>query len=366
MKQTIVTFIIHSYTLLLHLYPRRFRDEFGDEMTAIFNDMLADVKMDSWSNTMILFARELHDLPGSLWREHLRARVRSQNQNLIQQSLTTKELIVAMALFIIPMLPAMLVLLFEYQPASNSARTLITIGLLVFIFIVIIWGFLKDFPYWSIPFLGIVMTPLVMLGVSWRLWETFYPAVYQMLGGRPSTVLTRIIYQALIQGFFWFTVFVGCALVVLLLMAWPRTRRLAQRIRQDWTVFSFLLYGGVIFDLELVFEEYRYDELWRIACYASLALGAWLYLKSKTSRERILVLLVGVTLTFWIAAVGKWSIIPQQSWGAWYSNDDWAYRRFELGSTIAHWVWVAFFMLMPALLTLMKHHQEMVPVPKED
>lgn len=366
MKQTAVSLLIHLYTWLLRLYPSGFRDEFEDEMRAVFNDGLADVKMDSWSNPMILFAHELRDLPGSLWREHLDTRRKFQmNQNLTWRPPTTKELLVAMTIFVLPAIRVISARLFQHQSSINLIMTTLTLAILAFILIVCILGSVQGFPRWSVPFVGIVVTTFVMLELSWRIWETFYPMVYQILGGKPSTLPTRIIYQALGHGFSWLTVFVGCVLLVLLLMAWPRTRHLAQRIRLDWTLFSFLLYGGVIFALELVFEEYRYDELWRIACYASLALGAWIYLKSKTSRKRILALLVGVTLTFWIAAVGKWIIIPQQSWGAWYGNHGWAYRRFELGGTIAQWAWVVFFMLMPALLTLMGHPPKIVSVPEE-
>ena len=42
MKQTTVSILIHLYAWLLRLYPSGFRDEFGDEMTAVFNDVLAD------------------------------------------------------------------------------------------------------------------------------------------------------------------------------------------------------------------------------------------------------------------------------------------------------------------------------------
>ncbi len=367
MKQTIATFIIHSYTLLLRLYPRRFRNEFADEMIAVFNDALADVKMDSRSNPMILFARELRDLPGAVWREHLRAGKGIQmNQNLAWKPLTTKELIVAMAIFLLPAFPTLSVLLFQHQSSINFIMTTLALVSMAFVLIVLVIGSVKGFPRWSVPVLGVVVTAFVMLGPSWRIWENIYPAVYRILGGRPSTLPTRITYQALMAGYSWFAVFVACALLVLLLAAWPRTRRLAQSIRQDWTLFSFLLYGGVIFALELVFEEYRYDELWKIVCWVSLALGAWIYLKSSSPRKRILVLLVGVTLTYWIAAVGKWIILPLQSWGAWYGYDHWTYRRFEFGSTIAHWGWVVFFMLIPTVLTLILRPQEIVPVHEEE
>ena len=62
------------YTQCLNLYPQDSRSEFGDEMQNVFADTLADAKTGSWSHLVILLARELRDLPGSVWREHLRAR----------------------------------------------------------------------------------------------------------------------------------------------------------------------------------------------------------------------------------------------------------------------------------------------------
>lgn len=241
----------------------------------------------------------------------------------------------------------------------------LALALMAFILIVLILGGVRGFPPWSVPLLGIVVAPLVTLGASWCIWDRIYPVAYRVLGGKPSTLPTRIAYQTLRMGFFWSSVFVACVLLVLLLATWSRTRRLAQRICQDWTLFSFLLYGGVVFALELVFEEYRYDGLWKVACWGCLALGAWIYLRNADQRKRILALLLGVTLTYWIAAIGKWIILPQQSWGAFYGYDHWAYRLFEFGSTIAQWGWMVFFMLIPALLGLMPRAQEIVPISRE-
>ncbi len=355
------------YRVLLAFYPSGFRAEFGEEMQDVLADTLAGAKTCSWSHLIILFARELRDLPGSVWREHLRARKRiPMNQDQAWRPLTTKALIVAMAVFVLPAFLAISALLFQHQSSINVILTTLALALMAFILIVLIVGSVTGFPRWSVPFLGIVVTAIVMLELSWRVWENIYPAVYRILGGKPSTLPTRITYQALRGGFSWFAVFVACVFLVLLLAAWPRTRRLARTIRQDWTLFSFMLYSGTVLALELVFEEYRYADLWKIACWACLALGARMYLKSDSPRERILALLVGVTLAHWIAAIGKGIILPRQSWGAWYGYDHWTYRRFDFGSTIAQWGWVVFFMLIPALLTQIPRPATTDSSPEED
>jgi hypothetical protein len=126
-----------------------------------------------------------------------------------------------------------------------------------------------------------------------------------------------------------------------------------------------MIFGSVVFQLELVFEEYAYDEPWKIACRVCLALGALIYFKNADHRKRILALLVGITLTYWIAAIGKWVVLPLQSWGAWYGNDHWTYRRFELGSTLAQWGWVMLFMLVPSLMNLIPWSKKIDSIHEE-
>jgi hypothetical protein len=364
MKQMAVSLLIHLYTWLLRLYPSGFRDEFEDEMRSVFNDVLADVKIDSWSNTMILFAHELRDLPGSLWRAHLDTRRKFQmNQNLTWRPPTTKELFAGFMLFVMPVLPSLLKLVFGYQPLINQISSKITVALLTIILIVLVLGIIHGFPRWAVPYLGVAITSIVILEPSWRIWGLFYSDVQRAIGYYTKTLQVRVLYQTLMWGFFWFLVFVAITLLILLLMAWPRTRHLVKNIRQDWTLFSFTLYGGVVFTLELVFEEYAYDELWKVACRVCLALGAWIYFKNADHRKRILALLVGVTLTYWIAAIGKWYLVPLQAWGAWFGYDYETYRRFEFWRTLAEWGWVILFMLIPALLSLIPHPQEIVSLP---
>jgi len=99
----------------------------------------------------------------------------------------------------------------------------------------------------------------------------------------------------------------------------------------------------MIFNLELVFDEYAYDEIWNLGCWALLVVGAWIYLKRKILQIRVLALYSAISLSFWMAAIGKWIILPLQRWGAWYGYDHRTHRRFEFCSTIAQWGWVMFF-----------------------
>lgn len=346
------------YSYCLKLYPQDFRDQFGGEMQNVFGDMLAHDELEGWFHVLASWGCEIRDLPGSVWREHLQVSRRMQmSQNPTWRPPTTKGLLAGLTLFVFPMLPSLLTLMFGYQPLINQINSKITIALLLIVLVAVVLGLKHGFPRWTVPYLGVAVASIVILEPSWRIWQFFYSDVQRAIGYFTKTLQVRVLYQALMWGFFWFLVFASAILLILLLVAWPRTRQLARRIRLDWTLFSFMLFGGLVFQLEIIFEEYAYDELWKIACRVCLALGAWFYLKNADRRKRILALLAAVTLSYWIAAVGKWYLVPLQSWGAFHGYQYETYRWFEFWRTLAEWGWVMLFMLIPALLTRIRRFE---------
>jgi len=355
------------YAQSLKFYPSNFRAIFGDEMQTVFSSTMEKAKESDVLKLLAFLGREIRDWPGAVWREHQRSRKGydvNQN-NLAWRPLNTKELLAGLALFVLPIISPILKLIFGYKPIINNVGYIFTLTILIIGLFVIILSIKNGFPRWSIPYLGVSIITIIMLQAVYPIWELFYQDVQELVHYGTKTLAARIQYSVLLNGFFWLVPFVALVLLILLLMAWPRTRVLAQRIRQDWTLFSFMIYGGVVFQLELVFDEYAYDELWKITCRVCLLLGAWIYFKNADHRKRILALLAGVTLTYWIATVGKWIVLPLQRWGAFYSYDHWTYRRFELGSTLATWGWVMFFMLLPALLTRILQPKQLDPVSEE-
>jgi len=348
------------YRLLLVCYPAVFRAEFGVEMQDVFATLLAKAHHSSGERLWLLFWREIRDWPRAIWREHLRSRkrVRMNQNDLAWRPLNKRELLAGLALFVLPLFSPILKLIFGYKTVVNNITNIYTLILLSIVLVILILGIKNGFARWSIPYLGVSIITIIMLQAVYPLWGLFASDAKRIINYASKTLTARIQYSVLMNGFFWFVAFTALIFLILLLRTWPRTRKLAQCIRQDWTLLSFMIYGGIVFDLELVFEEYAYDEAWKIACRVCLALGAWVYFRNADHRKRIIALLAGVTLTFWIAAVGKWIVLPLQSWGAFYGYDHWTYRRFELGSTLASWGWVIFFMLLPALVIR-------IPQPKQ-
>lgn len=70
--EAILSAIVRLYRLLVRLYPRPFREQFGEEMTAVFCQHLAAAG--EWRDLMAVLGRELRDWPVNCLREHVWAR----------------------------------------------------------------------------------------------------------------------------------------------------------------------------------------------------------------------------------------------------------------------------------------------------
>lgn len=60
-----VQLVASLYRLLLYLYPRRFQEEFGVEMAAVFATSLVEASEAGWWRAAAVCLRELRDLPVS-------------------------------------------------------------------------------------------------------------------------------------------------------------------------------------------------------------------------------------------------------------------------------------------------------------
>jgi hypothetical protein len=82
------------YTLIVRLYPRAFRAEFGDEMRVVFADAVADAVKDSRMMLIGIFWRELRDYPGNLLAAHWqRAYTKMTGANMLTGSNETPGLL---------------------------------------------------------------------------------------------------------------------------------------------------------------------------------------------------------------------------------------------------------------------------------
>jgi hypothetical protein len=101
--------------------------------------------------------------------------------------------------------------------------------------------------------------------------------------------------------------------------------------------------------------------------WTCLALGAWLYLRAKGQKQRILTLIGGATGAMWIVALAKWLLIPLQEWPTGYPvAPSEATRWVETSGALIAGVCYLIILLAPALLNLLPHTPSPILSKEED
>ena len=349
------------YRLMLACYSAGFRAEFGAEMQMVFSTAMREVQRSGKDKFWKLVWREFRCWPGSVIQEHLQAR---RNKMAVQDQFTPirpAELLAALIIFLIPTIATLLVMIVGVGNMNEIPKWLDIILVIFFLgSLIAAFGFaiIRGLPRWSPPYLGFLIVSLLLLGPFWplqQLWEWAYPHIYRALGQTSTwSMLKRVLYQGGQNAILWSFVLLIAVILITLLRLLPYTRSLWWRVREDWTQLSFLVYGGIVLNILLIFNEYRQDELWSLASWIFLAIGCLLYLHSQEKYQRILILLCGATLAMWIVAVGKWVLVPIQVWGPYFeSHPPETERWFEFYRTMAEWICIVIALLAPALLTLL-------------
>ncbi len=351
-----MSIFLDIYRFLIRLYPRLFRDEFGAEMEAVFQEQIADAVEHGWLLLTAVFLREIRDLPVSLLKEHWQARRRKMASNRIieEKPLPHREMLAAMIIFVLPLVS---ILITKSVDPNHWSVYFWTVMFWVAILFALGLAFVKKLPRWALAYLGAILMPAVVIFTAPLFGEWLYPIFIESFGPRSYSwsLSVRVLYAG-VNGFLVLvSVLLAAILLVNLLRLLPYTRHVWRRIRADWTQLSFLLYGGLGFAVMFVFDEYQHDELWKFAAWACLALGAWLYLRAEGQKQRILTLLWGATGMLGTVALAQWLLIPLQSWQNRYSSllPMETLRLAEVGNTILGWGWILLLLLAPVCLNLL-------------
>jgi hypothetical protein len=350
------------YSRSLFLYPFKFRKEFGEEMELVFNLSALSAMQNGWQILIEYFWRELKDWPTSIFREHLKARKNKMTESSDSVSVKSSELLAALTILLIPALVYLLLKIVGNIMVDHVPQWIgVSLGsiLLGSLIAPLILAIIRGFPRWSPPYLGALLVIFTFYGLFWKVWGQVYPSVTHWLGSMDSWSLqVRIFVQGMQAALIWLLMLLSILILVSILRLLPHTRTLWERIRQDWTQFSFFLYGGLVVHIILIFDEYQLDEPWLIAAWLVLTAGCWLYLYYREQNQRILILLGGATLAMWIVAAGKLYLVPLQNWEPWFERyppetECW----FESGRTIADWFCLVIALLIPLLLNLLPGKQ---------
>lgn len=366
MRAPWVNLLSKLYQALLACYPAGFRMEFGDEMLDDFQSALMERQHPGGEGVWALIWRELRYWPGSVVQVTLRARRRKMGTNNFaeESSLKRSEQLAAMIIFLLPLFSV-----FAINAVTLPEWT-------TYVLLVLFWGSIlfatglaiaKRIPRWSLPYLGFVsMVGLILIGPD-RFWTWIYPSFVETFGPRSIWPLSiRVIYVGIFELIMVSAILLSALILVNLLRLVPHTRGVWQHIRADWTQLSFMLYGGLVFSIILIFDEYEYDEIWKIVAWSCLAVGAWFYLRAKGQMKRILMLISGATGAFWMIAIAKWVLVPYQKWPTGYPISPSEMSRWtETINAMVYWIMVLLMLLAPMLLNLLPKPPSLTPFKEE-
>jgi hypothetical protein len=268
------------HRILLAFYPSSFRAEFGEEMQTVFADAVAGAEPCSWSHSILLFARELRDLPGSLLKAYAAGRRLGGSlamNNVTITSSTRWQAFLGMLPFVSFGIASMIgkvahVSSLRGYDAEMVVYALALAGLLI--------GWIRGFPLWSYSYLGwsLVLawanTNMRVDGTNWwgcRFWIPF-----------GATVLIALLWTRSLQP----------------------VKKFLRDVWRDWTRLSLALYalGGWV---SMIYDENHHPYLlvFMLASTLVTAGTAWFFLRSSSIRGRILAIVGGFMITIIISSI---------------------------------------------------------------
>jgi len=339
------------YSLILFLFPKAYRNEYGDEMFAVFSSSLDDAIKGGWLDVLVMVSHEIMDLPKAIIYEHLRERRKNKMTGKSAsrfdfESGSQNEILAALAPFLIGgVVPVLVSSIGNFINIPLWIQIIFTLSMWFLIGSLLVLGFTKRAPRWFMPYLGVPLSIISLIIFNFMVnpeWHGF-PFL------RDASWFVR---QVFYLGTLWIWMIVAILVIFLLTRLIPRFRPFHQRLRDDWTLLCFILYGAMPFVVFLSFDEFRNEEPYLVLAFLALALGAWLYLRSSTLWGKFWSLLAGLTLAMAIAFLGQ-NLLYESSYP--YSNDaSWATTM----TTVIMWMWMVLFMFISAGLNLLPRSGE--------
>jgi hypothetical protein len=357
--------LIRLYSFFLRLYPADFQQEFAEEMQWVFSQSISEAVEQGLLERSRTIAREIY---GAIWG--------AVRQNLEQSAVRRffrpagvpgwegapgrGEVLLTLMLFL---LPALGLMRREALAALNGPLAIIAAGLVTG---ALLTGLSRGLPRWSLPYLGIALSTISFFVIfDWQA-DLLSPMAMEKLNLFPQSSSMRLVFQALWAGMMWLELFLLTFLTLGLLALLRRFRPFLHRLRQDWTLGSYILYSGALTLLTLSFMQHQSIKLFAAGSILCLAAGAWLYLYSPRAWQRWLTLITGLTLSMLMAVAGNWPVVPlnlSPVWQNWPAVGSPFWSRTQ--AMLVEWVWMAVILLAPALLKLVRPPGERPLIARE-
>lgn len=335
----LVRCIIDAYSRTLDLYPRKFRDEFAEEMQTVFMDSAHEAFREGILPLAILCLKEFGGLPFNVLREfwhELRGKeLIMRNENTSGSPATTGQVTMGTLPFLIfgivmIMFELPIITLLEKEWFNSVGGTLLWMWLLLPAIGFGI-GWVQNFPRWSYPYAGMALilafyiqnasTPgLKFFGIpifgrelwGWRSWIPLAVAL-----------VTALVISRSLKPFVSFFV----------------------NLWKDWSIPSYFMAGAAPWLVLIAFDEIdQLYSLYFMVAFAILLVGmVILYLRSQYTRQRVLVLTIGILAIIYPAALG--------------SNSYWLAHQGTFTTNVEIFVQagkIALVILIPAWLELLR------------
>jgi hypothetical protein len=125
-----------------------------------------------------------------------------------------------------------------------------------------------------------------------------------------------------------------------------RFQPLLNRLRHDWSLLSYILYGESVFALVVLFESHRSDPNYAIASLLCLLAGVWFYLRSPSRGLRLMALVACLTLAVGVAVLEKRPPELAAGESLWITLSS-----AEAGRLLLTWAAMVVALLLPGLLS---------------
>lgn len=351
----IIHWLSRFYAALLYLYPRSFRAEFAEEMSEVFTQAIREASFRSVFALAYLCLNELISLPGSLFM--VRRSGVKPNRTIsalpLQMAGSTaapwQELVIALTVFL---LPAGVIILIKTSPASGQPGG---VTILIFFVVMLCLGWLGGLPLRSLSYYGVIMSIAGYLALFHWVAGLISPVVVSSLSLRPVDRSAELMLLVVSNGMLWMMLFCLTLLIVALLVVFNRFQPLLGRIRHDWTLLSYILYGESVFVLLLLCESQRFERSFTIAAGLCMLTGVWFYLRAASRWQRQLALTTCLTLAVVVAAFGSGSFRSQGGWSFLSAN-----HLTNLGRLAFAWISMLGALTLPGLLARFNIKQKII------
>ena len=342
------SYAVKIYRILIRCYPATFRRVFEEEMTADFVDAVTETQHIGGSTLFkLIFFEYSHII-----RTALHLHTESRRQDTLYDTNTWEgppgwvESLVTLIVFVLPGLT----LYMGNDPTTPGF--VFWAGLLLCS--VILFGLKNGLPRWSLPYFGLALSAFSFIFIFQWTADLTAMIPLQYLGISAQNESEQLILQAFWAGFAWISLFALTYLILRLLALMHHFQITLQRIHQDWTQASYILYSGAVITLFITFIEHHRKDEFVVASTLCLAAGAWLYLNCKLPLQRLLALSGGATLALIAAAVGLIPPLPVTEWAAWFASQPTGMNNImAIRKLLLELAWLLILLLAPAFLRVL-------------